>query len=671
MRAITATLRAPALALAGALALAASAAPARADLKGEAAANEIFEVRLDTGYRATDVDDNRAFLFPYDPLESGPVFGFDLLYLTPAAGTIAVEGGFIDADGWHASGEYSRGADLAVRAETMRFSHAREHRAAVAPANSPAPGYGAVEIEGHDADPGASYRDVRQDTRASVRLRAPSYPAHLRASGRVMVHKGEQQMRYFFRSCSTHVCHVNERTRPLDQETKEYQVGLDSHLGWVDLSYGHSALTYRDNADDPVDAIGDISGGLPAGNYAHDVNPDISSHADEVRLNTLLSNRVVLSAAYADATQDNDDGGVGRRTRTAGANLAWRATPTLSFVARYDWDRDETDHLSAAARALREQTNAAHASSGWTHQHVVEPEDTRQSADLRAGYDAGGRLSGGLRVGWRGREQRALIHKVAGEWNDDPAKSTTTFATLDARVHAAAGLEIDGSAGLERTSDPELAVDTTSLRRFGLGVTWTPVAPLTLRAAWQGYRGKNDDEAALQAAYEGLEEPVPGAERSVRGDAYTVMAAWVPCERFSLSASWGLTDAGIEQDLLIGAPTNPAYVIPSPDTDWSGRTQVADVRATWTATRRLAFTAEALWIDGLESYEPTAAQAAGLEELGTVDFQKLMATLTAEVRITREVGCTLGGFWARYRDEAGGEGDGTVRGLLATVDLSW
>jgi len=267
--------------------------------------DRMFAAHLRAGYSGVNVEDNRTFLLPYDPLESSPVLGFDLLYLTPSFGSLSLESGFRSDEDWEALLDYGHAAAVDVTIETRTFTHARAHtdlpedydvlNLMIPP--------GELIGESHDANPAAEYSDTLSDTRAAVKVRVPGYPAHLSASGRVYRHQGTQQMVYFFRSCSTEVCHVKSQTRTLDQVTQEYSLGVDAHAGPVDIAYSRTFMTFRDEAADPVAAFGDLTytpaQSSPAGDYAHDVNPDLRSFKDSVKLNTNLAKRAVLSLVYA------------------------------------------------------------------------------------------------------------------------------------------------------------------------------------------------------------------------------------------------------------------------------------------------------------------------------------------------------------------------------------
>jgi hypothetical protein len=462
---------------------------------------------------------------------------------------------------------------------------------------------------------------------------------------------------------------MDSRTREIDQETRRYTVGLDAHAGPVDLAFSHAAQTYRDDAPDPILSNGGVTGGLPPGDYPHDVNPDLRSDANRLTLNTNLANRAVLSLVFSDGEQRNETSDISTRTRNAGANLSYRLGPSAYLSARYTYDEERSGDLGDAATALRVARNKAQAATRF--QHVLDPEETRHTGELAARFSPVTALDLNARVRYRALERFSIITKVGTEFPDEAILTKSTLASLGGRFRCSSALSLDASLGREWTDGPAYAVETTGITRFGLVATWTPAPVLLLRAGWDGFRGENDDREAIQRASAVLPPDTGSPKRSVSGDAFTAMAAYTPAPAFNLTASWSLTDNGVEQDLIFGSPANPTFSFLSPDTSWSGRAQVADLRARWACSSRLALTAGAMWIDSLESYSPNFAQGVGLEEISTVEFTKLLGSLQAELRVTGAVGLTLAAFWARYDDEADDAGDGTAQGVLAAVDVRW
>ncbi|HWR98579.1 MAG TPA: hypothetical protein VN317_09190, partial [Candidatus Methanoperedens sp.] len=561
-----------ALALLGALAVFAPPA-ALADEPVAPAADQIVDVRLEAGYRVADADGDRSLLFPYAPLTDGPIFALDLLYLTPAFGTLDVEALYRDEDSWFAEAEYHRGSKVDLHAGMTKSTRAREHRAALPELNVPNPNIDAatglpldpIETESRDADPGAEYSLTRREGEVALRVRAPGYPAHLRLSGRIVDRRGSEQLFSHYRSCGTHFCHTNSRTREIDQRTEEFSLGGDAHLGPVDVAYTHTRWNYRDRAPDPVDFFEDATGTLmnypatrafnPPGEYVHSVNPDVRSFVNLLRLNTNLASRTVFSLYWRGEEQENESAGITRAGQRAEASASHTFSRDLFASLRLAWQHEVTDELSTKARQLRLDNNRYH--SGQSHQHVVEPDDTQRSAELLVRWDLlpAGQLRARLRHG--DRERHALIGKVGTAFVDEPRTTRETLARIEGRYRFGGGVTVDASLGREWTDNPTYATENTGLTRFGAGATWAASKLLSLQASYQGYRGENDDRDALGSAYDGP-RPEP-LSRSVDGDAFSLAAVLTPAETLTLTAVWLLNDAGVDQDLVLGAFSPPGF----------------------------------------------------------------------------------------------------------------
>ncbi|MHB8835628.1 MAG: hypothetical protein ACYC9Y_07960 [Candidatus Methylomirabilia bacterium] len=637
--------------------------------------DRLFAGHLQAGYTGANVEDNRTFVQPYDPLESGAVLGLDLNYLSPSFGTFSLESAFRGSDDWNAALDYGRAAAVDINVQSRTFTHARAHTELPEDYEVANFAAGGLIGESHDANPGAQYADTLSDTRASVKVRVPGYPAHLSASGRVYRHQGNQQMIYFFRSCSTEVCHVKSQTRTLDQVTREYALGADAHAGPIDIVYSRTFSTFRDDARDPVAAFGDLSytpaQSSKAGDYSHDVNPDLRSFRDEVKINTNLANRGVVSLAYTRQEQENETSGITRGDQHAALDASYLVRPLLFAVVHLNYDGERTLDLSAKARATRDKDSEFHIKNGQSHFHAVEPEYERWSGEvgLRLVPRSGAKFL--LRGGYRTNKRVSVIYKTGGVWDDDPNISRTTHAALDGKWRFGRVLDLDGTLAQEWTTDPAYAIEATSLTRYGLGAAWAPDTVFSLRLGYAGYSGTNDDEAALERGYAKLAKIDEGFSRKVTGNAVNLLASLTPAPAFTLTAAYSWSDNGIEQDLRFGGPSGGTLSYVSEDTAWSGTTQVANLRAIWAATSRLKLTGEGTWVSGRESYAPDFAADADLKEFGTGEFTKLYAALGAEISVTKTLGCTLTGFWSAYDDRQDEKGDGHALGMLAAIDVRW
>ena len=174
----------------------------------------------------------------------------------PAAGASSSKGASATTRTGTPTPSTSHGADFSIGIRAQEFFHIQEHKEYAPDFETPAPGFGSVHVVGSDADPGKEYYSDFSEFTGEFKVRVPSYPAHVRGDARLYKKEGPNQLRYFSRNCATHICHSNSRTRDIDQETQEYNIGFDAHVGFVDVVYNRNFLSFEDKADDPMDFFG-------------------------------------------------------------------------------------------------------------------------------------------------------------------------------------------------------------------------------------------------------------------------------------------------------------------------------------------------------------------------------------------------------------------------------
>ncbi len=618
------------------------------------------EITLEVGGRYADTDGNRTFIYPYSPMDSNGLFLFDLFNIKPGGRSLELDASFSDDQDWSAGFEYDHGASFKVGVRAQQFYHALEHREFAPDFETPAPGFDSVHVGYEDRNPGAEYfREVQEHT-AHFKVRAPSYPAHIRGDARVYRKEGPSQLAYFFRTCSTHICHTNSRTRDVDTETQEYNIGFDSHLGPVDVIYNRNFLSFEDKADDPVDFFGDFTIGRPRpGDYPHHVNPETRSFSDEIKVNTNLTNRAALALHYIGGESENRDSDITEEDRRFAATATYLMSRGHFFSAKYVYDRGDVADISDEAVEAREAIG-----------DDVAPETTENVGELTWRWTPrrGAQLHSHVRytdIGRDGTEESGL-----------PGSTTAWTVDVDGRFKASPGLDLEAELARDWIEDPAFATDFTDRWRYTLGALWTPAGSFSLLARYTGFLGENDDEQALSRGYdEPSEAAVQGLKRDSDGHNLLAAATWTPAETvtFLLSYNYSLND--IRQDQLLGTAAYPDRVFLSEESPFESTYQIGRVQAVWSPADVLQLTLGGMIIDGEESWEPEVAGrpeiTEGLAESARHDFTKYM--LDAEVRydFSRGLGLTVAGYYADYDDKVSDSGDGSGGGVLATVSKRW
>lgn len=649
--------KASSLLLAAFLLLLTTAAPVHAD-SAEADSPE-FSASIEVGGIYAESDGNRTFIFPYDPLDSSAVFFLDILNLKAGGKSFTFDSSFTNDENWNTDIRYDHGAAFSIGVGAQEFTHALPHRNFAPGFETPAPPFGSVHVEPVDQDPGDDYRSSIREYTADFKVRIPSYPAHVRGSGRVFRREGPSQMTYFYRSCSTHACHTSSRTRDLDQETQEYNIGFDSHLGPVDFVYNRNMLTFTDEAADPVDFFGDFVMGRPVpGDYPHHTNPDIESYADEFKLNTNLTNRTVLALNYSDGERKNEDSEITVGQRHFVADLSYSMSVRHFFSARYLYDDRGTTEISEVASAVREELEQA-----------AEPGRQENSGEITYRF----RPRSGIHFHSHARYQE--ITRDEYEASNLPEKTTVTTVDIDGRFRISPTLDLEAEIARDWTGDPAFATDFTDRWRYALGGTWAPAPAFSLLARYSGFTGTNDDAAALERGYYDPEVLEENFERSSTGHNFLALGTWVPTADLTFILSYNYSRNDIDQDQVLGTASYPDLSFRSDGNPFESLYQIGRLEAVWGVTKQLRFTCGGMVIAGQETWEPEVDGrpdlTAGLSDIARQEFTKYMVDAEADYDFSRSLALSLMGFYADYDDKTDDVGDGSGGGVMVTVSKRW
>jgi hypothetical protein len=618
-----------------------------------------FSANLEIGGIYAESDGDRSFIYPYDPLDSSAVFFLDILNLNPGGRSFTFDFSFTHEEDWNADVRYNHGAAFSIGVGAQEFTHALPHRNFAPAFETPAPPFGSVHVEPEDQDPDDEYRSSIQEYTADFKVRIPSYPAHVRGSGRVFRREGPSQMTYFYRSCSTHICHTNSKTRDLDQETQEYNIGFDSHLGPVDFVYNRNMMTFTDEAADPVDYYGDFVYGRPvAGDYPHHTNPDIESYVDEFKLNTNLTNRTILSLNYSDGERKNEDSEITVDQRHFVAEVSYTLSSRHFFSARYLHDDRGTAEISEEARTVREEIEAA-----------TEPGRKENSGEVTYRF----RPRPGLH--FHSHVQYREITRDDYEASNLPEKTTVTTADIDGHFRVSSSLDLEAELARDWTADPAYATDFTDRWRYALGATWAPAPAFTLLARYSGFTGTNDDAAALERGYYDPETLDENFERDSTGHNFLALGTWMAAEDLTFVLSYNYSRNDIEQDQVIGTARYPDLSFRSEGNPFESLYQIGRLEAVWGLTNQLRLTCGGMVIAGEETWDPEIdgrpELTEGLSAIARHEFAKYMVDAEASYDFSQSLSLSLAGYYADYDDKTDDAGDGSGGGVMATVSKRW
>ena len=258
--------------------------------------NQILEIS--TGYRWVDSSGQPSRATEYNYLDDSPTFNLVFKKLTDHK-SFSLLGDYINQNDFSLEGSFDYKALLRLNARSERLYHNLDHIPYQDSQEARPPL--ANEVSYQDDQPQKDYNRRITIDEVNLRGKLPSYPGHINLSYWRMEKKGDEQLRYVDENCASS-CHMRSRTRDVNRVTEEFKIGLDAHLGPVDLAFLQTLREFREKSATPVDSFGatgfeDILW-MTSGEYLHDEMPDAKLTESSFLINLPTSGGLASSARY-------------------------------------------------------------------------------------------------------------------------------------------------------------------------------------------------------------------------------------------------------------------------------------------------------------------------------------------------------------------------------------
>ncbi|MDO9081377.1 MAG: hypothetical protein Q7U44_11305, partial [Desulfuromonadales bacterium] len=184
-----------------------------------------------------------------------------------------------------------------------------------------------------DSDVDYDVRFRQQDV--ALKFSPHFLPSHLTLRYHRTTKDGAHQLRYLDENCTTQ-CHIVSRVRPVDQETREFFVMADAHLGPLEMSLDHLQRRH----DNKAAILTNDFGSGPA--QQHSVLPDNRYGLTTFKIHSSLAGGMVAAASLSAGQRTNESeqaemSQVQAETDIlkATGDLTWTPSPISTFSFRY------------------------------------------------------------------------------------------------------------------------------------------------------------------------------------------------------------------------------------------------------------------------------------------------------------------------------------------------
>ncbi len=407
-----------------------------------------------------------------------------------------------------------------------------------------------IDLDPLTPSPGVDVRDagVKYGTQTSMsnvflRFKAPNYPFHVYLEGSLVERSGSRQQRSLLGSGSVGNPVRASEYRGVDQDTKSLVIGANSHLGPVEVDFSHGEKRFKEESDKVLYDYYAASPDRAAGEYPHNLVPDLRGSSNTLKIHTSYTGSLVASATFSKIDRENSDSGATADYFIGAGEISWIESPSLAFFLKYR--HKESDIDNPATVTISDLTNPLN-----SYIYAVEPSISsvtdRVSAVVRY------RLTTGVTV--KGEYSYEDIRRsVSAEWAL-PDRTEKNTASLSADLRVVRGVYVRASYTHKFNYDPVYNTDPDRSDEGKLSVSLTPHPRLTALVSITAANERRDDLLFIDTGQ--------ARNREVHRDGLLGSVTYLLLQDLSVTASYAYMHNKILQDIVydnaIGVPqTDP------------------------------------------------------------------------------------------------------------------
>jgi len=518
---------------------------------------------------------------------------------------------------------------------------------------------------------------------ADFRYRLHNYPLHVNLGYWRHLKEGTIQQRFADASFDGTPNTLYAVTRGVDRQTQEGRLGMDAHLGPVDVIYDLRVRTFKDRLPTPVASF--VSRPETAGGFLqHNEDPDSRFISHTVKLHTSLSGGLVGSGSYSVEERENlsrlsDTRGIRHATvhlQNAAGDFVY--TPSKEYTAALKYRRQELDNGNRGPIASINFVN------------LVQPkppvDSTKDLVSATLSYRPGGgplSLVGEYRAEFLKRGQVSEFPSPTS-WLL-PQSSDTRMGSLTLYYRPGNGLRMNANYSYTTTDHPsygssfEKRHEGRFLTSYTLKNRWGATVNVMVRresndAIRRFLLGFPPDplDPLIYTAY-------PLISRDRRSENANLGAWFAPFDRLTLGANYAYLQNRVDQPVLFTSfvPGSEAA------SQFFSRSHVYGMHASYALNEELDLSLMLQQVRSSSAFEPQSTElpslfgvdsdTAGIRELSRQQTVISLISARGEYRFTRGLSSSLDYSLRDYHENSAASRlyRGTVHTILAGLAAKW
>lgn len=532
-------------------------------------------------------------------------------------------------------------------------------------------------------DPMRKYGVSVVQDRAEFRYRLHNYPLHLNLGYWRYRKEGTIQQRYADTAFEGARNTIRAEARGVDEQIHEGRLGLDAHLGHVDVIYDFKIRYFEDRLPVPValfEARPDIHGNPEklGGVQQHNENPDSRFISNTLKMHTSLAGGLVASGSYSVEQRENlsklsDTTGIRHAAtfmQNGALDLAFTPSREYSFALKYR--RQETENGNRGALLSSNFVDPV--------QQVKPPVDyTKDVAVATASYKP--RLDLSLVGEYRGeflKREHVFGVPSFSTWLL-PENSDTHTGSVALFYRPIKGLRTSVNYSYATTNHPSYGASFRTKHEGKALATYTRSNSWGMTAHVLFRRESNDDVQHFLINYplDPLEYiSFPSTARR-RGSGNSSLGFWfVPVPRLTVSGTYSYLKTHVDQAVLFTG----VLIASEAGSDFASRSHVYSLNANYAATEKADLSLMLQQIRSDAAFEPAAAtfpfgsgDTSGIRDISKQDTVISSLSARAEYRFNSVLSTSLDYTLKDYdeKNPAYSAYNGTVHAVVASVAAKW
>lgn len=641
--------------------------------EAEASGGILRSSRISLGYRAVDVQDQAGRAAQYTLFDSGATVATEIKYLNPSL-RFMIEGEYLNDSDYLLETDLDYRGLVRLHASTEKLYHHLDYISYDRPdavGNAP---FGEVDVRFSDRSPGERAALEVGIDKVNLRAKLPLYPVHLNLGYWRLQRSGHQQRRYLNEDCTA--CHLESKRRKVDRVTEEVTLGLDAHVGYVNVAVEQVFREFRDRERTPLDSFGTIFGFRAAGDYQHDAVPDSRLTATTFKAGTSPSGGFNAAAGYTLGKQENlshlaDVSPVKAETDFHKASADFTLTPRPEVTLNFRYRMLDQESSSPAQLLV----------GGLPGNGIVA---TRQNMDLtRASYFG--------KIAWRPVRLLTLMGEF--EHRDIHRDRTGTFvdpdnpfydplwklpederinrfrASLIARPMGDPRLKFNSWYEFQTSDDPAYGASLEERHRLYAGVAWNPSARFGATTNIRLTEGHNNN--FVRSDWN------TSLDRRQKQEDFTAGFWTQLTDSVNANLYYGFLRSDLRQDLTYGKGGDDGNSLFDSNVDYRQRVHTLTLSTNWQLREPLRALFEARYIRSRSYFTPgflpedLPFDTDGLRNLSELEIVQMGLGLGLEWTLAEGWSCSARFSHDDYEDRNTSNFDGAAQLYMLSVARSW